>query len=132
MANKHFTREEAQSYLNWLSEKFGAIKSFQDEIVELNEKIQKLQSGISLNGGGSMVEQISNYSNERDDISKLVEEEVQSIHKEGILVKSVEYPLVDFPSISEDREVYLCWQAGEKEIRYWHEVNVGFNARQAL
>ena len=96
------------------------------------ENIQNLQSGINLNGGGSVVEQISNYSSERDDISKLVDENIQSIHEKGILVKGIEHALVDFPSIREGREVYLCWHSGEEEIRYWHEINVGFSGRQEL
>ena len=132
MANRYFKLEEAQGYVNWLVEKFEAIESLRRKISELKENIQNLQSGINLNGGGSVVEQISNYSSELDDISKLVDENIQSIHEKGILVKSIEHALVDFPSIRKGREVYLCWHSGEEEIRYWHEINVGFSDRQEL
>ena len=132
MANRYFNREEAQGYVNWLVEKFEAIESLRSKISELKENIENLQSGINLNGGGSVIEQISNYSSERDDISKLVDENIQSIHEKGILLKSIEHALVDFPSIREGREVYLCWHSGEEEIRYWHEINVGFSDRQEL
>ena len=132
MANRYFNREEAQGYVNWLVEKFEAIESLRSKISELKENIENLQSGINLNGGGSVIEQISNYSSERDDISKLVDENIQSIHEKGILLKSIEHALVDFPSIREGREVYLCWHSGEEEIRYWHEINVGFSGRQEL
>ena len=107
MAKIFFTLEEAQGYINWLEEEFGAIQSLQNKINELDEKIQKVESGISLNGGGPISEQISNYSNERDDIFRLVEEKIDSIHQRGILVKSIEYALVDFPSILENKEIYL-------------------------
>ena len=132
MANRYFKLEEAQGYVSWLVEKFEAIESLRSKISELKENIQNLQSGINLNGGGSVIEQISNYSSERDDISKLVDENIQSIHEKGILLKSIEHALVDFPSIREGREVYLCWHSGEEEIRYWHEINVGFSGRQEL
>jgi len=37
---------------------------------------------------------------------------------------------VDFPSLREGREVYLCWQLGEERVAFWHELNVGFAGRQ--
>ena len=132
MAKIFFTLEEAQGYINWLEEEFGTIQSLQNKINELDEKIQKVESGISLNGGGSISEQISNYSNERDDIFRLVEEKIDSIHQRGILVKNIEHALVDFPSILENREIYLCWHGGEDEILYWHEIDVGFSGRRPL
>ena len=132
MNNRYFTLEEAQGYVIWLADKFEAIESLESKIIDLKEKIQNLQNGINLNGGGSVIEQITHYSRERDDISKLVDENIQSIHEKGILVKSIEHALVDFPSIRDDREVYLCWHSGEEEIRYWHEINVGFSGRQEL
>ena len=48
------------------------------------------------------------------------------------VVKNVEQGLVDFPSLRDAREVYLCWHAGEPEIQSWHEVDVGFAGRQPL
>jgi hypothetical protein len=50
----------------------------------------------------------------------------------GCEVKDVRTGLVDFPSLREDRTVYLCWRIGEDEIRYWHELDTGFAGRQAL
>ena len=47
-------------------------------------------------------------------------------------LESVQQGLVDFPSIREGREVYLCWLEGEQEIGYWHDVDAGFAGRQPL
>ena len=34
----------------------------------------------------------------------------------GIVVRDVDRGLIDFPSIRDEREVYLCWELGEDEI----------------
>ena len=55
-----------------------------------------------------------------------------AISERGILVKGIEPGLVDFPSLKDGREVYLCWREGEAQIDFWHEVDTGFPGRQPL
>ncbi len=33
--------------------------------------------------------------------------------------------IVDFPAILGGDRVWLCWQMGEPEVRFWHAVSVG-------
>ena len=40
--------------------------------------------------------------------------------------------LIDFPSLHDGREVYLCWRLGEPQVAYWHELDAGFAGRQKL
>jgi hypothetical protein len=40
--------------------------------------------------------------------------------------------LLDFPSLRDGREVYLCWKWGEEDIAFWHEVEAGYGGRQPL
>jgi hypothetical protein len=54
------------------------------------------------------------------------------ICSQGCHVKDPDCGLVDFPTIWEGREVYLCWQLGEQEVSFWHEVDAGFAGRQPL
>ena len=49
-----------------------------------------------------------------------------------VIVRDLERGLVDFPSIREDREIYLCWEEGEDEVAHWHETDAGFSGRQDL
>jgi len=39
---------------------------------------------------------------------------------------------LDFSALKNGREVYLCWQYGEDDIQYWHEVEAGFAGRQPI
>ena len=40
--------------------------------------------------------------------------------------------LVDFRTLADGREVYLCWREGEDSIEFWHEIDTGFGGRQPL
>jgi hypothetical protein len=41
----------------------------------------------------------------------------------GIVVKDIEKGNVEIFSLHEDREILLCWELGDEEIKYWREVN---------
>ncbi|MCZ7615457.1 MAG: DUF2203 domain-containing protein [Ignavibacteriaceae bacterium] len=40
--------------------------------------------------------------------------------------------LVDFPSIINGKEVFLCWRSDEDDILYYHEVDTGFAGRKLI
>jgi len=56
----------------------------------------------------------------------------EQLERLDIVVRDLERGLVDFPSLRDGREVYLCWEEGEDEIAYWHETDAGFSGRQDL
>jgi len=57
---------------------------------------------------------------------------VEEICSEGCYLKDLETGLVDFPTLWEGREVYLCWQLGESEVGHWHEIEAGYAGRRSL
>jgi hypothetical protein len=56
----------------------------------------------------------------------------RQIQDSGALLKDLNIGLLDFPSIREGREVYLCWRFGEESIEYWHDVDTGYASRQKI
>lgn len=54
------------------------------------------------------------------------------LHSFGCILKGLEQGLVDFPALRDGRQVYLCWQYGEAEIAFWHDIDAGFAGRQPL
>lgn len=50
----------------------------------------------------------------------------------GLEFKGVELGLVDFPALKDGEIVYLCWQYGEEEIRFWHPLETGYAGRQPI
>jgi len=48
------------------------------------------------------------------------------------VLRDIDRGLVDFPAIVEGREVYLCWELGEDEVCFWHDISSGYRGREPL
>ncbi len=59
-------------------------------------------------------------------------ESVELLENTGVVVKSIEQGLLDFPSKRFEEEVWLCWKYGETEIKFWHEKDSGFMGRKPI
>ena len=57
---------------------------------------------------------------------------VEVLENTGVVVKSIEQGLLDFPSKRFNEEVWLCWKYGEIEIKFWHEKDSGFMGRKPI
>ena len=49
-----------------------------------------------------------------------------------VVVRDLERGLIDFPSMIDGEEVYLCWLLDEPEVVYWHAPESGFGGRRRL
>ena len=49
-----------------------------------------------------------------------------------IQVKDLERGLVDFPALMGDKEVFLCWEEGEEDVEFWHDLDTGYAGRSPL
>lgn len=47
-------------------------------------------------------------------------------------IKDLDRGLVDFPSFRQNREVFLCWEEGETDIEFWHDLSAGYGGRERL
>lgn len=60
-------------------------------------------------------------------------EEASRLEGLGVIVHDLERGLVDFRSVLDgEREVYLCWQLGERAIAFFHDPQAGFAGRQPI
>jgi len=50
----------------------------------------------------------------------------------GITLRDIERGLIDFPALAGGRQVWLCWQLGESDVGFWHELETGFGSRKPL
>ncbi len=50
----------------------------------------------------------------------------------GITLRDIEHGLIDFPALVAGRQIWLCWQLGETDIAFWHELDTGFGSRRPL
>jgi len=49
-----------------------------------------------------------------------------------LVVRDLERGLIDFPSLLDGDEVYLCWMLDEPAVGHWHAVEAGFGGRRPL
>ncbi|MEM7403999.1 MAG: DUF2203 domain-containing protein [Pseudomonadota bacterium] len=59
-------------------------------------------------------------------------EDIDRVQATGCTIKRLDIGLVDWYAEREGREVFLCWQLGEKEVGYWHEIDAGFAGRRPI
>jgi hypothetical protein len=57
---------------------------------------------------------------------------IEQLENLGVIIKSVDEGLLDFPSKRFDEEVWLCWKVGEKEVKFWHRKDQPFARRKPL
>jgi len=57
---------------------------------------------------------------------------VARIDAVGITLRDIEQGLIDFPALVGGRQVWLCWQLGESDVVFWHELETGFGSRRPL
>ena len=55
-----------------------------------------------------------------------------SIQALGVDLKDPATGLLDFPTLRDGVEVYLCWRYGEPKVGFWHPIETGFAGRQPL
>ena len=125
MEERVFTVSEAQGLLPRLRTVLAEISQEWEHIRKLNPEIQKARDNAPLDGfSKSGVEYVESVSH----LMSLI----QQIKDLGVLLKDAEKGLCDFPYIKGGRLVYLCWQLGEDNIQYWHDVESGFAGREPL
>ena len=50
----------------------------------------------------------------------------------GLTLRDIQRGLVDFPALVAGRQVWLCWQPGDRSIGWWHDLDTGFDGRRPL
>ncbi len=108
------------------------IKKFEYSLAKKNDisKIEK-QLQMSLATTNSIEEYVTLKQKLNSAITKFYES-VEILENTGVVVKSIEQGLLDFPSKRFDEEVWLCWKYGETEIKFWHEKDSGFMGRKPV
>lgn len=121
---RHFTREEANAVLPRLKPLLRQLRNAKDELTD-EEAHDALSEASAGNGGGEQGRQVGVAFLEVRRLLEVIEES-------GIVLRDIDRGLVDFPALIDQREIYLCWELGEDEIEFWHELGDGYRGRQPL
>ena len=121
---RHFTREEANALLPQLTAMLSQLQDSKDELTDA-EAHEALSEAAPANGGGEEGKQVGVAFLE---VRRLLE----TIEQSGIVLRDIDRGLVDFPTVMDGREVYLCWELGEDDVAYWHDMDAGYGGREPL
>jgi hypothetical protein len=121
---RHFTREEANGLLPQLTTMLSQLQDSKDELTDA-EAHEALSEAAPANGGGEEGKQVGVAFLE---VRRLLE----TIEQSGIVLRDIDRGLVDFPAVRDGREVYLCWELGEDDVGYWHDMDAGYGGREPL
>ncbi|MBK7104634.1 MAG: DUF2203 domain-containing protein [Ignavibacteriae bacterium] len=115
---KYFTPEEANKTL-------PLVKKIVRDILDYSFELKTISD--SVNGEIDENREAQNLIRKtRGFINEL--EEIGCFYKDW----NFNVGLVDFPSIINNEEVYLCWKSDEEKIIYYHGINEGFKGRKLI
>jgi hypothetical protein len=121
---RHYTVEQANAARPWVGER----------VVRIRERLQQLRSPDS-RAALDELEEIVGGSYPGREIARAVLDilwAASELQAMDIVLRDADRGLVDFPSIRDGEEVYLCWLADEPRVEWWHEPETGFAGRQPL
>ncbi|MEA2364520.1 MAG: hypothetical protein QOE69_2356 [Thermoleophilaceae bacterium] len=121
---RHYSLEEAAELLPHVVEVIERMRVARNRLGD-REAREALTEASPTNGGGKPGRTVSEgFLELRDSMMRLRELDV--------VLRDLDRGLLDFPSLRDGKEIYLCWQEGEDAIGYWHEPEAGFSGRRPL
>jgi hypothetical protein len=132
MQEKMFTLQEANRLLPQLEPLFRELIGAQSKHDAMQDRHNELYFKVANNGQNFETEELVQLKEKLESMEERIDRLAEKIETEGAIIKGMDPPLLDFPANVEGRKAYLCWQLGEDEIRYWHDLDSGFSGRQPL
>ena len=121
-----YTPQDANNTLPEVARRFDEILSQKRQVIELHEDLQRT---IEFE---SKLEEFVKKKQQLNVAVTALYKSIESLESMGIVIKSVEEGLVDFPCKRFEEDIWLCWKFGETEIKFWHAREEGFLGRKPL
>ena len=121
-----YTPQTANSALPEIKRLFENIVMQKNHVLALQEEIQAIIDS------GSPFEAFIKKKQELNAAVTNLYKAIEHLEATGVVIKSVDEGLLDFPSRRFNEEVWLCWKVGENEIKFWHGKEEGFMGRKPL
>ncbi|SPE56298.1 conserved hypothetical protein [Verrucomicrobia bacterium] len=122
--HKHYTLEAARALLPQIRTWLHRLVELRTRLEQQEERLAELRApGRDLGG-----EAVTAWVRTIADLKSILLE----FHRREIQLKDLNRGLVDFPAIREGNEVFLCWEDGEEDIEFWHDLDSGYAGRERL
>jgi hypothetical protein len=122
---KFFSLPQANEALNIIRPLMDEVQAIRRRILEKQpETWTAIEKSVGDGGNRTLSRMVQDFER--------LDELVHLILDTGAQVKDINTGLLDFSALKDGREVYLCWQYGEGQIAFWHEVDAGYAGRQPI
>jgi len=122
--SRHYTREEATALLPQVREWLQQLDVLRASLRKHDQRVESLLDAGTDRGGPT----VNDWVRTMADIQHVLDE----FRRREIFIKDPDRGLIDFPAIIGGREVFLCWQSGEGDVEYWHDLESGYGGREPL
>jgi hypothetical protein len=130
--NKEFTLAEANATLPLVGAILSDLVSLFREVNERSQRLLLLLDGKATSARDPYQEELVQIEKEVEKDSRRLNEYVQELRDLGVEPRDGPSGQVDFPAVINGRKVFFCWQLGEPQVQYWHELRQEFPTRQLL
>jgi len=122
----YFTVTTANKTLPEVIKKYNYVLECKTEIVKAEQQLQITTSD------SYTFEQFTMLKKNLNSKITTFYQAIAELEDTGVIVKSIDEGLLDFPAKRFDEEILLCWKKGETEIKFWHDKDSGFMGRKAI
>jgi len=122
----HFTLKEANAMLPSVIKKFKNLVNLKNELIRIQSELESNPKYMS---------SFKDYVLKKQELNSAISnfyKAIEELESAGVVIKSVDEGLLDFPSLRFNEEIWLCWKDGETEIKFWHGKDEGFNGRKPV
>ncbi|WP_018130427.1 DUF2203 domain-containing protein [Effusibacillus pohliae] len=127
---RYFTVEEANRQLPLIEPLLISLQQLKREISAKNRDLQAAKAAL-----GSAAAEDAFFAEEAETEFLMMQANslIAKVHEHGAEIKSVDLGLIDFYTLVDGKEAYLCWKLGEPHsIRFWHGLYEGFVGRKPI
>lgn len=128
---KRFTVEEANALIPWLRPQLEQLQRLKGEYEDKWLQLQRLRRAVAQHGAKEK-DPFFQHEAELDFLHIQARAILERIHRTGVLVKDIDWGVVDFPAMVNGEPVFLCWRLGEDRVRFYHGLHDGFLGRRPL
>ena len=121
---KHYTRDEARQLLPLVKQWLEELSRAREMIAHYGERLTKGMEGGNDLGGEMVNKYIKTLAAWKEILTRFQNREIQ--------IKDLDRGLIDFPAFVAGKEVFLCWEKGEEDIEFWHDLASGYGGREKL
>jgi hypothetical protein len=131
-SRKYFTVEQANAMLPLVRVIVKDLADLSRDVIDRRERLAHLLAGRNGQATDVYREELVQIEEELEKDGLRLREYVEELQRLGIEPKNGPEGLVDFPTLVDGHEAYLCWKLGEPEVLFWHDLEAGFAGRQSL